>query len=344
MPHGPSFEHDIGALRRWLEDAFNGIRAAEAVLARHSAPDARLTAINFPLEEGLLRETVDLLTGWIGLAAALLRKLDTTTASANLQFERLFDDNAGRQSESFLRRRAHLGPAAPEAIATEIVDMLAISAALDRMLRESKPVLAEHHRRCEASLLLLVARRQRVDADLEAAGNRMALLKTRSRERRTTDSYGRSLASDAAAEEERRTLALDRQAALVREEALRSEQETLRRMIADDEDFVEALNAGIAAANVMAAKLALDIEQRVALLKAVAVQSSVPPPDIPTPVQALITAFDANVLAGHDLPARRQRADDAFLRRMAASPPPVEKPADELSEAETSPGPTPSPI
>lgn len=344
MPQGPSFERDIGALRRLLDDAFKGMRAAEAVLLCHSKPEARLTVINFPLQENLLRETVDLLTGWKGQAAALFGKLDAKTASANLQFERLFDQNAGRQSESFLRRRTHLGPAAPEAIGAELVALLTISAALDRMLRETKPVLVEHHRKCEACLLRLVARRQRVDVDLEEAGNRVAFLKTQAKERRTTG-YGRDLAAEAAADEERRTLALDRQAAQAKDEALRSERETLQRMIADDEDFVEALNAAIAAANVMAAKLAVDIEQRVALLKALTVQSSVSTADIPAPVQALVTAFDASALAGHDLLARKQRADDAFSRRMQASlshlEKPAEEPADEASEAEASPVPPP---
>jgi predicted nucleic acid-binding Zn-ribbon protein len=344
MAHGPSLERDIGALRRLLDDAFKGMRAAEAALLCHSKPDARLTVINFPLEESLLRDTVDLLTGGKRQATALLRRLDTMTASVNLQFERLFDENAGRQSESFLRRRAHLGPAAPEVLAAELVDLLAGSAALDRMLREAKPVLVEHHRNCEACLLRLVVRRRQVDVDLEEASNRVAFLKTRAKERRRTSGHGRNPASDASDEEERRTLALERQAAQDRDEALRAERETLQRMTADDEDFVEALNAGLAAANIMAAKLAVDIEQRVALLKAITVHLSKPATDIAKPVQALITAFDANILAGHDLLARKQRTDDVFLRRMVASIASPEDREDTVDEPETSGLSTPPPI
>jgi hypothetical protein len=319
MSDGPSFERDIGPLRRLLDDALKGMQAAEVALLHHSAPDARLTAINFPLEESLLRETTRLLDGWKAAAAALLRKLDTAAAAANLQFERLFDDNAGRQSEGFLRRRVHIGHAAPETISAELADLLAISAALDGMLKEAKASLLVHHRNCEACLEQLVMRRQRVDVDLEDASRRLALLKMQTNERRMAAGHGRSLAQDPASEEERRALALDRQGQQGRERTLRSEWETLQRMIADDEDFVGVMNRTVAATNVMTQKLALDIEQRVALLKAADVQSDVPAVDTPAPALALIAAFDANIVAGHDLPARKQRADEAFARWIAAS-------------------------
>lgn len=334
MPHSPSFDRDVGAFQHLLDDAFKGMRAAETVLFHHSRPDARLTAINFPQEEALLREAIDLLTGCKRHAAALLGELDRMTSSASLQFERLFDENAGRQSEGFWRRRVRPGMVAPDAIVTELAGLLAVSAALDRMIRDSRPVVVDHHRNCEACLLLLVERRQRVDRDLEAADGRLALLKIQTKELRTA-SYARSPSSNAATEEKRRILALERQAAQATDDALQSERETLQRMIADDADFVDALNAGIAAVNAMAAKLAVDIEQRVALLKAVAAQSPVATMDFPASVQALIAAFDADILAGHDLLERKQRTDEAFFRRMDASLPSLEMPAEAVSAPET---------
>lgn len=48
MAHGHFPERDIAQLRRLLDDACKGIAAAEAALAHHSRPEARLTAINFP--------------------------------------------------------------------------------------------------------------------------------------------------------------------------------------------------------------------------------------------------------------------------------------------------------
>lgn len=338
MPHRPSFERDIGPLRRRLDDAAQGMRAAEAVFSEHSQPDVGLTAINFPLEENLLHAAAGLLADWTAQAAMLLRRLDTATQAATLQFERLFDDKAGRESEGFLRRRVHLGHEAPETIAAELADLLALSAALDRMLREVKPALVQHHHNCEVYLLRLIARRRRIDLDLEAVGRQMAALKTQTNAHRT----GGTVPHDPASEEERRGLALARQAAAVAEESLQAERQTLMRMIADDEDFVEALNAGSADVNVLAAKLAVDIEQGTALLKAADAQSQDPIGERAAPVQALLAAFDANIVAGHDLLARKRRVDDAFSRRLEAAQPPAGQPASEDPEAEmpaTSPPP-----
>ena len=316
MSHAPLFERDIGLSQRMLDDASKGMQAAEALLFHHSKPDAQLTAINFPRQENLLRETVSLLVGWKGMTAMLLRRMDAATVSANLQFERLFDANAGRQTEGFLRRRVHLGHAAPETIAAELVNLLGISVALERMLKQAKPLLVYHHHNCEAYLLQLVSRRRQVDVDLVAIDRSIVSLSSSPpHEPQTLSLSWRNSVSQAAPGDEHQILALDRQAVQVRDETLRSELETLQRMIADNEDFVEALNAGVAATNVMTAKLSLDIEQRIALLKATQVQSSGSMAGIPQPVQALIDGFDANSLAGHDLLVRKQRADEAFARR-----------------------------
>lgn len=318
MAHVPAFERDIALMQPLLADASKGIIAAEAVISQHSEPDARLTALNFPLEESLLREAVRLLQGWQSHAANLLRRLDTKTASANLQFERLFDENAGRQSQGFLRRRVHLGNAVPEAISADLVKLLSASAALDVALAQAKPLLVLHHRSCEAHLLRLESRRRQLDVALEQAGRQLELLEGRTRERQAAAPPFGGRALSAASEEERRTLALDRHAAQVADEQLRFERETLLRLIAEDEEFLAVLNRGVAAVNVMGAKLKVDIEQRVALLKAAQAQSKGATPEPPVAVQQLVQAFDANLLGGHDLLSRKQRADEAFSRRLEA--------------------------
>lgn len=330
MKDDPAFGRELGALRRMLGDVFDGMRAGDALLRRHSRPDERLTATNFPQEENLLHEMVDLLAGWKAGAAELLRRLDTATTSANLDFERLFDENAGRQSEGFLRRRTHLRQAAPKAIGAELVSLLSASAVLGRILQEARPSIVECHRNCEDCLLQLATRRRQIDVSLEELGRRMEQLKAQTRMRQTSGSFRPHAADDEASEEERRSLALDRHAVQSKEETARAERETLHRLMADDEDCVEALNAGIAAVNAMAAKLKVDIEGRVALLKAVCVQAAVDFPELPGPVAALVTAFEADILAGHDLLQRKQRADDAFARRMT---PPLPPPAEWLQEA-----------
>lgn len=339
MAHGPVFERDIVRLRRLLGDASKGIQAAETVLSRHSEPDARLTAINFPLEESLLHEAAGLLREWQAQAARLLGSLDTKTASANLQFERLFDENAGRQSQGLLRRRVHLGNAEPAAIVADLVQLLLASASLDEALAETRPLLVLHHRSCEAHVMRLDTRRRQMDVGFEQTQRQLDLLEARTQEHRASRSF-RGQAS-AASEDERRTLALERHAAQVADEQLRFERETLFRLIADDETFLDVLNEGLAAANVMATKLKVDIEQRVALLKAAQAQSGSTLLAFPVPVQALVQAFDDNLLAGHDLLSRKQRADYAFLRRLEAVTDVPDAVAEEESEMPTEAAPVP---
>ncbi|MBO9099097.1 MULTISPECIES: hypothetical protein [unclassified Rhizobium] len=344
MAHGHFPERDIAQLRRLLDDACKGIAAAEAALAHHSRPEARLTAINFPLEETLLGEAVGLWSEWRDRVAALLRQLDTQTAAALLQYERLFDETAGRQSQGFLRRRVHLGNAAPEAIALDVVELLSVSAALDRMLGEAKPFLALHHRVCEAHLQQLVTRRRQLDGELDEAGRRLSSLKARTHERASATLPQRGPSLDAISEEERKELALDRQAAEVKDKMLRSEHETLLRLMTDDEDFLDVLNSGIAAVNVMAAKLAIDVEQRVALLKAANEQSATQGEDLPAGVEDLVAAFEANLLAGHDMLLRKQAADEAFARRLEVAPSPREPAVDDEEDVPAAPQQQPATI
>ena len=95
-----------------------------------------------------------------------------------------------------------------------------------------------------------------------------------------------------------------------------------------------ALNAEIAAVNAMAGKLSVDIEQRIALLKALASEIDSPLPAVArsAPVAQLIEAFEMNVLAGHDLAARKARADSVFTRRLEPHLLPAPADANDVSD------------
>src|ERR1700750_1878201 len=108
-----SFETDIARARAILEDAFKGVEATDAALAHHSKGHANLDAVNLPVEEAMVSETIALLGRWKSQASTLVTSLDTATAAAQLQFQRLFDDNAGREKSGFLGRKIHLGHAGP---------------------------------------------------------------------------------------------------------------------------------------------------------------------------------------------------------------------------------------
>ncbi len=348
MAKATPFESDIDRAHAILDDAVKGMNAADTILTHHSKGDARLDTVNFPVEEGLVRETIALLDKWKIQAAALVRALDTATASAGLQFERLFDENAGREKSGFFSRRIHLGHGNPVSIAADLRTLLSASARLNAVLTSARPVLVRHARSAEDHLLRIIERRRRADFDIEEAQRHADALLPRIADRKSRLGSARNAAALASFQEELRAFITEREARQEKERALLPERQTLQRLIAIYEEFVEALNAQIAALNVMGAKLTLDIEQRIALLKASeAQQSDASLPTVTPQAAELIAAFEANVLAGHDLAQRRARADAAFARRLEPAPAPTPPAGADMpppsSEADAAPAKNPDP-
>lgn len=328
MGQASAFERDFEQLRRVSADLFKAMDAAEAAFLDHAKSDAQFAAINFPLEEGLFDETRRLLEAWRASAAKLIRDLDAGVSVEKLSFERLFDKDAGLGEASFLQRNVPRRSIPAEAIVSRLASLLSVLGSLDATVREARPVLSRHHRQCEFHLLQIVERRQRADLAIDTASRELIDLKARLRAHMAGAASARSAAAVAASEEERRGLLSDQKRVQSEAERLVSERETLMRLIADVEDIVDALNAEIAATNVMAAKLSTDVEQSVALLKALLEQA--PEAAIPAAVSDMLAAFHANPLAGLGLQERKRDADDAFRRRLA----PTVSPAEEVPEAE----------
>jgi DNA-binding transcriptional MerR regulator len=323
-----SFESDIDKASVVLADAFKGMDATEATLADHARGNASLDAINFPVEEGLTTETIGLFDRWKAQIVAVLRGLDGATSAAALQFERLFDENAGRESSSFLSRRMGRSHSSATGIVTDVRNLLAASALLDAMLKEAEPVFRRHHHSCEDHLLRIIERRQRADFDIEEAQRRVDALSPRIADRQNRMLSARNAAALAGFEEELKAFTAERQELREKEQVLQPERETLQRLISIHEDFVDALNALNAGLNAMRGKLAVDIEQRIALLKASGTQSDILFGELPAAVGELVAAFDANVMSGYDLGPRKIRADDAFVRRLEPRPAEPEVPAE----------------
>jgi hypothetical protein len=330
-----SFETDTARARAILEDAFKGVEATDAALAEHSKGPANLDAVNLPVEEAMVSETIALLDRWKNQAAAIVTSLDTATAAAQLRFERLFDENAGREKSGFLGRRIHLGHAAPASISAELHALLSGTAALDAAFQRARPDFLARSRGCEDHLLRIIERRQRADASIEDGHRRMDALTPRIADRKSRIGTARNAAALATFEEDLRALIAEYEMLQESERHLTPERETLQRLIAIYEDFVEALNAQLAAVNAMAAKLRIDAEQRIMLLKATDAQQAGDIRQVRTPpVVAMFEAFEANILAGYDLPARKAKADAAFARRLGPAPQPPEEPATEAEPEE----------
>lgn len=320
-----SFDGALDKARVTLDDAIKGLVAANTMLASHAKRDTRLGAVNFPVEEAQVRETLELLDRWKSLARLLVRELDEVTAAADLQHRRLFDEKAGAETSTWFGRSIGQGHAKPASIVAELDAALAASASLDALFREARPLLVQAFHDCETWLAQVIERRQRVDLDIEDAQRQTDDLALRIVDRRVSVSSKRDVDSQSELEAEYRRLLAEQDDLHERERALQPGRVALQRLIDIYEGVATVLNAQVAAVNAMAAKLAVDIEQRIALLKAVTSEAALPLPAVerPATVAALIRAFEANVLAGHDLARRKEHADKVFARRLESPLPAV---------------------
>jgi hypothetical protein len=235
---------------------------------------------------------------------------------ASEDFARLFDDAAGRPSGWNLKRRIHQTKSSPALISFELEEQLAAAAEFEGMLKTCTPPFRKRYRDCESHLLRIIEQRQRIDFDIEDIQRQSDVLTLQISNRRNGMSSG--LGSHPASDEALKGLSVERDALRQREVALKPERETLERLISIYVDFVEALNGHVGVVNAMTRKLSVDNEQRIALLKAVRAQLNSVATPARASIAALIGTFEADVLAGHDLAARKAVADEAFTRRLEA--------------------------
>ncbi|MGZ9724426.1 hypothetical protein [Rhizobium miluonense] len=316
IPH--SFDGVLDKAQATLDDAIGSMGAAVATLASHARGEERIDTVNFPVEETLVREAVELLDRWKSLALSLVKDLDRVTAEADLQHRRRFDENAGFEDASLLRRKLARGPMKPEAIMTDLDVALSASATLNLLFKQARPALSRCFHDCEIHLEGVIKRRRKLDFEIEEVQRDADAVIAR------ITSLRRSLPStfhpDAHPElgEDYRDLLAEQDEIRKRERRLQSDRTMRQRLIDIYEGLAGVLNAQIAAVGAMAGKLTVDIEQRIALLKALALE--VDPPSLaaarPAAVESLIQAFESNVLAGHDLAARKAHVDFVFARRL----------------------------
>jgi len=331
MARALSFEADIHDAMVALDLALKGADAADASLEAHARTGANLQAINFPLQEGLLSEAAGLMKTWQARVGKLVTDLDAATEVAGLHYRQLFDTHAGEESRPSRFRRVSFSRPTPEQIAADLKAVLAASASLEHTLKGLAPVALRRHKSGEAHVIRIIERRRHLDFAIEEAQRQADALVPRIAARQQRIGAVLNAERLASIEEEHRGLVAERQSLLTREAELTPERETLRRLIAIYETFVESLNADARFLNRMKAKLEIDIEQGVALIKAVLASASSPAGALPEAVAGLIDAYDRNPVAGYRLADRKAQADAAFAAR--PRPAPVEVAADDAGEA-----------
>ncbi|NLR96790.1 hypothetical protein HGP17_08070 [Rhizobium sp. P38BS-XIX] len=316
IPH--SFDTTLAKARTTLDDAIGSANAALATLAGHVKGEGRTETINVPVEEALVREAVELLERWKSLGAALVKDLDQVTAQADLQHRRLFDEKAGLENAGLVRRKLARGPLKPEAIVADLNVALAISAELDLLFKQARPVFSYSFHDCEIQLEGMIERRQKVDFEIEEVLRRSDVLAARIMDRRrSVPADDEDIDVEQELEEDDRALVDEQERLGAKERELQASRTVCQRLIDIYEGLATALNAQIAAVGAMAGKLTVDIEQRIALLKALAPEVAPSLASVRSPaVESLLRAFEMNVLAGHDLAARKAHVDGVFTRRL----------------------------
>ncbi|MGV1789343.1 hypothetical protein [Rhizobium sp. A37_96] len=315
-PH--SFDGMLDKARTTLDDAINGASSAVATLAVHDKSEARITTINFPVEETLVREAVELLDRWKSLALTLVKEQDRATGEADLQHRRLFDEKVGLENAGLLGRRLARSPMKPEAIIAELEAVLDASAELDLLFKQARPVFSRCFRDCELHLEGVIERRRKLDFEIEQVQRRADAQTEKLMYQRRNRPSSRHADLQSEVEADYRELLAEQDTIRRQEKELQSARMVRQRLIDIYERLAAALNGQIAAVSAMAAKLAVDIEQRIALLKALETEADPASATVvrTAAVESLIRAFETNVLAGQDLAARKAHVDAVFTRRL----------------------------
>jgi hypothetical protein len=259
-----------------------------------------------------------LLDRWKSVALSLVKELDHATDEADLQHRRLFNEKIGLENASLLRRRLARKPMKPDEIIVSLEATLAASAELDLLFKQAKPVFSRCFRECELQLEGAIERRRKLDIQIEEVQRRANALAEKLMYQRRNRPSSRHADLQSELEADYRALVAEQDDIRRQEQELQSRRTVRQRLIDIYEGLAAALNNQIAAIGAMAAKLTVDIEQRIALLKALATEAE---PASATgsrtaAVESLIRAFETNVLAGHDLAARKAHVDAVFTRRL----------------------------
>jgi chromosome segregation ATPase len=229
-------------------------------------------------------------------------------------------------------------------LAGNLQDLLSKSNTIIRILNEQKEVLKERYGASEASLKLVIERRQQITDELKSTQDRIEelnpmLLDVENRMAASTDQKERSRL-----EGERSKLATEYNERQAKEQELLAASQTLERYTSMFQTFVDSLNNQIAAQNTLINKLTIDTEQRIVLYKSledslktasqqeVAHQINTLGSKVDTAAEQtmagigaaaqshiadLLEMHEKSMVNSAEIQRRKKLADDAFMRRFS---------------------------
>ncbi|MBX5103587.1 hypothetical protein HJB52_17140 [Rhizobium lentis] len=210
-----------------------------------------------------------------------------------------------------------------------LLDLLAKSDALARLIASQRTSIIERHKEAERGLVDIVEQRRRLVDSIDIARLKMKELNAKAL---TTEGrigvYG-NRAHWEQMEAERRALKAEAERISGEEHEMRDESQRRERFIGLFQAFVDSLNGRIAACNVLLRKLMIDVEERLIIYQAQVdtdrpgMKVRIKPeffPDIAGPIRL----FEKGMLVAQDLERRKGRADleAAGKFKAYAEPPP----------------------
>lgn len=252
------------------------------------------------------------------LLAELVFSLDRMTAevSADLDSFRgltLREKMAGWTSRQRMWRM-HTERVREAPVVERLLDLLAKSDALARLIASQRTSTVECHKAAERGLVDIVEQRRRLVDSIDIARLKMKELNAKALTTQGRIGVYGNRAHWEQMEAERRTLKAEAERMSAEEHEMRDDSQRRERFIGLFQAFVDSLNGRIAACNVLLRKLMIDVEERLIIYQAQVdtdrpgMKARIKPeffPDIAAPIRL----FEKGMLVAQDLERRKGRAD-----------------------------------
>ncbi|SCB57128.1 hypothetical protein GA0061105_102115 [Rhizobium aethiopicum] len=195
-----------------------------------------------------------------------------------------------------------------------LLDLLAKSDALARLIGSQRASIIERHKTAERGLVDIVEQRRRLVDSIDIARLKMKELNAKALTTQGRIGVYGNRAHWEQMEAERRALKAEAERISAEEHEMRDDSQRRERFIGLFQAFVDSLNGRIGNCNVLLRKLMIDVEERLIIYQA-QVDTERPgmkvriKPDIFPDIAAPVRLFEKGMLVAQDLERRKSRAD-----------------------------------
>ncbi|RUL97474.1 hypothetical protein [Rhizobium chutanense] len=252
------------------------------------------------------------------LLAELVFLLDRMTAEVSADLDRFRGLTVREKMAGWTSRqrmwRMYTERVREAPVIERLLDLLAKSDALARLIAGQRSSIIECHKAAERGLVDIVEQRRRLVDSIDIARLKMKELNAKALTTQGRIGVYGNRAHWEQMEAERRALKAEAERISAEEHEMRDDSQRRERFIGLFQAFVDSLNGRIAACNVLLRKLMIDVEERLIIYQAQVdtdrpgMKMRIKPelfPDIAPPIRL----FEKGMLVAQDLERRKGRAD-----------------------------------